>query len=124
MQSSSWGSGRTQRPLRRCFLWRSMIPTLPGAGGRYGRRQNWRVRAANLLHKRASVKENSLFDGQSLAGWEGDTNVWRVRDGVIVGGSMAGNPQNEFLTTTRGYTNFDLRLEYKLTGTEGFINSG
>jgi len=66
----------------------------------------------------------SIFDGQTLAGWEGDTNVWRVRDGLIVGGSMAGNPRNEFLATTRAYTNFIARLEYKLVGTEGFINSG
>ena len=62
--------------------------------------------------------------GASLAGWEGDTNVWRVRDGVIIGGSMNGNPQNEFLATLRSYTNFVLRLEYKLVGTEGFVNSG
>jgi len=66
----------------------------------------------------------SIFDGQSLAGWEGDANVWRVRDGVIVGGSMDGNPRNEFLATTRSYANFMVRLEYKLVGTEGFINSG
>ena len=66
----------------------------------------------------------SLFDGHSLAGWTGDTNVWRVRDGVIVGGSMTGNPRNEFLSSARRYTNFLLRLEYKLVGTEGFINSG
>ena len=66
----------------------------------------------------------SLFDGRSLGGWEGDTNVWRVREGVIVGGSMNGNPRNEFLATVRKYTNFVLRLEYKLVGTEGFVNSG
>jgi hypothetical protein len=69
-------------------------------------------------------KEVALFDGRSLDGWEGNTNVWRVRDNVIVGGSMVGNPRNEFLATTRSYTNFLLRLEYKLDGTEGFINSG
>lgn len=65
-----------------------------------------------------------LFDGKSLAGWEGDPKVWRVEDGVIVGGSMAGNPRNEFLTTKGKYFNFRLRLEYKLTGTEGFVNGG
>ncbi|MBM3821599.1 MAG: DUF1080 domain-containing protein [Verrucomicrobia bacterium] len=66
-----------------------------------------------------------LFDGRSLAGWEGETNaVWRVREGVIVGGSMAGNPRNEFLATTQRYKNFHLRLEYRLVGTEGFINGG
>jgi len=66
----------------------------------------------------------SLFDGHSLDGWEGDPKVWRVRDGVIVGGSLEGNPRNEFLATVKGYTNFVLRLEYKLVGTEGFVNSG
>lgn len=66
----------------------------------------------------------SLFDGKTLAGWEGDKTVWRVRDGAIVGGSLNGNPRNEFLATDRPYTNFVLRLEYKLVGTEGFVNGG
>lgn len=73
---------------------------------------------------RIQPEPSPLFDGRSLAGWEGNTNVWRVRDGVIVGGSMEGNPMNEFLATTRGYTNFVLRLDYKLVGTSGFINGG
>ena len=66
----------------------------------------------------------SLFDGKTLDGWEGDPKVWRVVDGVIVGGSMQGNPRNEFLTSTKSYANFVLKLEYKLVGTEGFVNSG
>jgi len=66
----------------------------------------------------------SLFDGKTLDGWEGDTKVWRVVDGVIVGGSKEGNPRNEFLATTKSYANFVLKLEYKLVGTEGFVNSG
>ena len=65
-----------------------------------------------------------LFDGRSLAGWEGATNAWRVRDGAIVGGSLAGNPRNEFLAADRPFTNFVLRLEYRLEGTEGFVNGG
>ena len=65
-----------------------------------------------------------LFDGKSLAGWEGDSKVWRVEDGVIVGGSLQGNPRNEFLTTKRSFYNFRLKLEYKLVGTEGFVNGG
>ena len=67
----------------------------------------------------------ALFDGATLSGWEGDTNtVWRVREGVIVGGSLSGNPRNEFLATTRTYSNFRLRLEYRLVGSEGFVNGG
>jgi hypothetical protein len=67
----------------------------------------------------------SLFDGKTLEGWEGDKEkVWRVADGAIVGGSMQGNPRNEFLTSTKSYANFVLKLEYKIVGTEGFVNGG
>ncbi|MEB2784279.1 3-keto-disaccharide hydrolase [Algoriphagus persicinus] len=68
----------------------------------------------------------SLFDGKSLSGWQGDTkNTWRVEDGMIVGGSLDETvPNNEFLVTDRNYENFILTLKIKLTGDDGFINSG
>jgi len=68
----------------------------------------------------------SLFDGKTLAGWEGDTQkTWRVEDGCIVGGSLGERvPRNEFLAAKKTYKNFDLTLKFKLTGTEGFVNSG
>jgi HEAT repeat protein len=65
-----------------------------------------------------------LFNGRDLGGWDGDPAVWRVRDAVIIGGSLEGNLRNEFLATTRRFRNFVLRLEYRLTGTEGFVNGG
>ena len=69
--------------------------------------------------------EKPLFDGKTFAGWEGETTkVWRIENGVIIGGSMDGNPRNEFLATTKPYKNFVLKFEYKLTGTEGFVNGG
>ena len=84
-----------------------------------------RARAEDAARKLPSTPPSvSLFRGGSLEGWNGDTTVWRVQDAVIRGGSMAGNPRNEFLTSIRPYTNFILRLEYKLVGTEGFVNSG
>lgn len=71
-------------------------------------------------------KETSLFDGKTFAGWEGDIkNTWRIENGTIVGGSTEKTvPHNDFLCTTRTYANFILKLKIKLTGTEGFINSG
>lgn len=67
-----------------------------------------------------------LFDGKSFAGWDGDTNrTWQIRDGALVGGSLTTTvPRNEFLATTGSYTNFVLRLQFKITGTEGFVNGG
>jgi putative membrane-bound dehydrogenase-like protein len=73
----------------------------------------------------APGKTVPLFDGHSLQGWEGDPKLWRVEDGMIAGGSLTEAVQrNEFLATTRPYTNFIVRMRIKLTGTEGFINSG
>ncbi len=71
-------------------------------------------------------KEISLFDGKSFKGWEGDTiKTWRIENGSIVGGSLTETvPKNDFLITTRRYSNFVLSLKFKLTGTEGFVNAG
>ena len=75
----------------------------------------------------ASASEpTTLFDGKTFAGWVGDTNkTWRIDTAALVGGSLkASGPRNEFLCTTRSYTNFVLRLKFKLVGTSGFINAG
>jgi uncharacterized protein YciI len=70
-------------------------------------------------------KRTRLFDGKTFAGWEGDTNrMWRIEKGALVGGTLNETvPHNDFLCTTREYSNFDLRLKVKLEGT-GFVNGG
>lgn len=67
-----------------------------------------------------------LSDGRTFKGWDGDTtNTWHIRDGAFVGGSLVATvPRNEFLATTRAFTNFVLKLKFKLVGSEGFINGG
>src|SRR5437867_10142616 len=70
-------------------------------------------------------KTTPLFDGKTLAGWEGDTKLWRVEDGCLTGGSLTQTvTHNDFLASTRDFTNFVVRMQIKLTGKEGFINSG
>ena len=65
-----------------------------------------------------SSRTAPLADGRSFAGWEGETNkTWRLVDGAFVGGSLqAAVPRNEFLCTTRAYTNFVLRLQFRILG--------
>ncbi len=71
------------------------------------------------------AKATPLFDGKSLAGWEGNPAIWRLENGVITGGSLTEKVErNEFLATTRDFANFIIRFKIKLTGSEGFINSG
>lgn len=71
----------------------------------------------------AAGKWVSLFDGRTLSGWEGRTDVFRVEDGAIVAGSRtAPMPRNEFLCTLAEYGDFVLRLEFHMPG-EG-LNAG
>lgn len=65
-----------------------------------------------------SDKAVKIFDGKTFSGWEGDTvKTFRIIDGAIVGGTLKEKvPRNEFLCTTRPYTNFVLRLKFKLVG--------
>lgn len=67
-----------------------------------------------------------LTDGKTFKGWVGDTNkTWRIQDGAFVGGSLTNRvPRNEFLRTERSFTNFILKLQFKLEGTDGFVNGG
>ena len=66
----------------------------------------------------ADGKTVSLWDGKTFKGWEGDTNKsFRIQDGAIVAGTMKEKiPRNEFLCTTRNYTNFILTRKFKLVG--------
>jgi hypothetical protein len=77
---------------------------------------------ATLLH----AAPTPLFDGKTFTGWEGDTaKTWRIDEGAIVGGSLEEKvPRNDFLSTTKEYGNFELRLRFKLLGSEGQINAG
>ncbi|QMU28226.1 3-keto-disaccharide hydrolase [Adhaeribacter radiodurans] len=71
-------------------------------------------------------KTIQLFNGKNFKGWQGDTlHTWRIQDGAFVGGSLTEKvPHNEFLSTTKSYSNYILKLKFKLTGSEGFINGG
>ena len=84
------------------------------------------VLAAVFIPGAIRAEEKSLFDGKSLAGWEGDTaKTWRVEDGAIVGGSLdAVVPRNEFLCTTKAYGDFQLKVTFKLVGDKARANAG
>lgn len=61
----------------------------------------------------------SIFDGKTLNGWEGDTAVWHVEDGAIVGEVTAQSTPlkaNTFLIWKDGKpANFELTAEYEIT---------
>ena len=78
---------------------------------------------SNAQHPKKMVK---LFDGKTFKGWEGDLNrTWTIEDGAILGGNGQDMvPHNQFIKTEAEYSNYSLKLKFKLTGTEGFVNGG
>lgn len=65
----------------------------------------------------------SIFDGQTLKGWDGDPTFWRAEAGSIVGESTPEKTvvQNTFLIWRGGEpADFELKLEFRMNST----NSG
>jgi 3-keto-disaccharide hydrolase len=65
----------------------------------------------------------SIFDGKTLKGWDGDPQFWRVENESIIGESTAEKPVklNTFLIWRGGQPkDFELKVEYRINST----NSG
>ena len=62
----------------------------------------------------------SIFDGESLEGWEArDMSYWSVRDGAITGQSTPDNPcmSNQFMVWQGGeVADFELKLRFRVSG--------
>lgn len=55
--------------------------------------------------------------GETLAGWNGDPDWFRLEDGEVIAGSLERNiPHNFFLCSDAEYEDFELRLEARLEG--------
>ncbi|MFI4859834.1 MAG: DUF1080 domain-containing protein [Phycisphaerales bacterium JB063] len=67
----------------------------------------------------------ALFDGETLDGWETQSDWFRIEDGAIVGGSLERDvTATTFLATTSEYYNFELRYELKMLGARDRANGG
>ena len=61
---------------------------------------------------------HSIFDGKTLAGWQGDPKYWRVENGSLVGEVTPETvmKQNSFIIWRGGTTrDFELKLEYRIS---------
>lgn len=66
----------------------------------------------------------SIFDGKTLEGWDGNPDFWRAEGGSIVGESTADKPVkvNTFLIWRGGRpADFELKLEYRINSTNSGI---
>lgn len=71
---------------------------------------------AGLIATGAGAAEfKPLFNGKNLQGWQGDKELWSVKDGAIVGTTETKKiSKNTFLCTDKLYSNFELRAKFKL----------
>lgn len=81
--------------------------------------------AAPAVRAAAEPGFRPLFDGATLAGWDGDPQFWRVEAGAIVGETTAekqpADRKNTFLIHRGGaFGDFELRFRYQVEG----YNSG
>ncbi len=78
----------------------------------------------SLFAGQAAADDNwvSLFNGESLDGWEQQNGsaTYRVADGVIIGKTAVGSP-NSFMCTKKHYGDFELTFEVNV---DNGLNSG
>jgi Domain of Unknown Function (DUF1080) len=61
-----------------------------------------------------------LFDGKSLDGWDGPSDIWKVQDDAIIGEFDGTHPRpTTYLIWKKGgeHANFELKLDIKVEGT-------
>lgn len=59
----------------------------------------------------------SIFNGKDLKGWEGDTQLWSVKDGTITGSTVGAKlTYNKFLLWTGKVDNFELKCKFRMEG--------
>lgn len=96
---------------------------LKAPGGQGGQQRPGRGPGIDALEIGDHTGFESIFDGQSLKGWDGDPAFWRAEAGSIIGESTAVNPlkMNTFIIWRGGQPkDFELKLEYRMNST----NSG
>ncbi|MEX0779283.1 MAG: DUF1080 domain-containing protein [Balneolales bacterium] len=87
------------------------LTLLEGSVGQETKNQIQRQVAAMNATRDMETGFVSLFNGQDLSGWTGDTDAYKVEDGQIM--SRPGTAGNLF--TEQEYSNFNLQFEFKLT---------
>jgi hypothetical protein len=91
-------------------------PQQAGRGGGFGR-------GAQPLDYADNDGWVSLFDGQTLNGWDGDTRYWSVKDGAIYVEPTCEKPTGTIYLVWKGGEPSDFMLKFESKGT-GNVNGG
>jgi 3-keto-disaccharide hydrolase len=102
----------------------SAQPPSPGQPQGRGGRGGGGPRGADPLVLDEHTGFESIFDGTTLKGWDGDPQFWRVENGAIVGESTPEKKitQNTFIIWRGGEPkDFELKCEFKMNATNSGI---
>lgn len=79
-----------------------------------------------ILQQSFHERQTRIFNGKDFSGWEGDTQkTWKIENNALWGGSLTETvPLNNFLCTKKSYSDFTLKLKFKLENSGGFCNAG
>jgi len=66
----------------------------------------------------------SMFDGQTLNGWDGDKGYWHVQDGAIVVESTCEKPTGTIYLVWQGGDPADFEMKLEMKGEGAAVNSG
>jgi len=94
----------------------------PGPGGRGGRGGGFTQPEPIDFADTAGWK--SMFDGQSLKGWDGNMDIWHVENGAIVAESTCEKPTGTVYLIWQGGEPGDFELKAELKGEGAGVNSG
>jgi len=107
--------------------------TAPGTGPSVGAPP---ARPAGLANRGGGFREpdpidfndhnswTSLFDGQTLNGWDGDKNYWHVQDRAIVVESTCERPTGTIYLIWQGGEPADFEMKLEMKGEGAAVNSG
>ena len=87
---------------------------LVGAAGGQDKKSPPKKEAPIVAPLKGESKSFDLFDGKSLAGWEGYEDLWSVKDGVIIGKNTQPVAQSTYLVTKDKFSDFRLICDFKL----------
>ena len=84
---------------------------------------------SRVAAQNAEAGFQKIFNGSDLTGWDGNPQLWSVKEGAVVGQTTAEHPAkgNTFLIWTNGTPgDFELRATFKIApnNDQGFANSG
>lgn len=75
-------------------------------------------KAPEIPPKTGKSETIKLFNGKDLEGWEGRSDLWSVKDGVIVAKNTEPIPVSTYLLTKRKFSDFRLTATVKLVESE------